>query len=180
MAEKAELVASLEVSRPVLREAISQLESLGLVKVRRGLGMFVGDRDSLAGCLKLVRTALAITPRDLGQFAELRSALEHHSARRAAEKAVKLDATVECGTPLRVLGMYYLKLPDAFGGDSYNFELSRQRAESVRASLLRTLRLPASRVAAVGYGETEPVASNETPEGRAANRRIDVLIRPAP
>jgi outer membrane protein OmpA-like peptidoglycan-associated protein len=69
---------------------------------------------------------------------------------------------------------------DAFGGDSYNFELSRQRAESVRASLLRTLRLPASRVAAVGYGETEPVASNETPEGRAANRRIDVLIRPAP
>ena len=69
---------------------------------------------------------------------------------------------------------------DAFGGDSYNFELSRQRAESVRASLLNTLRIPASRISAVGFGETEPVASNETPEGRAANRRIDVLIKPAP
>ena len=58
---EAELVASLEVSRPVLREAISQLETLGLVQVKRGLGMFVGDRDSLAGCLKLVRTAMAVT-----------------------------------------------------------------------------------------------------------------------
>ena len=69
---------------------------------------------------------------------------------------------------------------DAFGGDSYNFDLSRQRAESVRGQLLQSLRVPASRIAAVGYGETEPVASNDTPEGRAANRRIDVVIKPAP
>jgi len=88
---EAELVASLEVSRPVLREAVSQLETLGLVRVRRGLGMFVGDRDSLAGCLKLVRSAMAITPRDLTQFADLRSALEHHGARRAAELATDGD-----------------------------------------------------------------------------------------
>ena len=88
---EAELVKSLEVSRPVLREAISQLESLGLVRVRRGLGMFVGDRDSLAGCLKLVRTAMAVTPRDLIQFADLRSALEQHAARRAAELATQAD-----------------------------------------------------------------------------------------
>ena len=90
---EAELVASLEVSRPVLREAVSRLETLGLIRVRRGLGMFVGDRDSLAGCLKLVRTAMAVTPRDLTQFADLRSALEHHGARRAAERATKADVT---------------------------------------------------------------------------------------
>lgn len=88
---EAELVESLEVSRPVLREAISQLETLGLVQVRRGLGMFVGDRDSLAGCLKLVRTAMAVTPRDLTQFTELRSALECHAARQAAEMATDVD-----------------------------------------------------------------------------------------
>lgn len=88
---EAELVASLEVSRPVLREAVSQLESLGLIRVRRGLGMFVGDRNSLAGCLKLVRTALAVTPRDLGQLTELRTALELHGARRAAERATPQD-----------------------------------------------------------------------------------------
>jgi len=88
---EAELVESLEVSRPVLREAISQLETLGLVRVKRGRGMFVGDRDSLAGCLKLVRTAMAVTPRDLTQFTELRSALECHGAQRAAELATEAD-----------------------------------------------------------------------------------------
>ena len=88
---EADLVASLEVSRPVLREAISQLETLGLVQVRRGLGMFVGDRDSLASCLKLVRTAMAVTPRDLIQLADLRTALEIHASRQAAERATAAD-----------------------------------------------------------------------------------------
>ena len=97
---EAELVASLEVSRPVLREAVSQLETLGLVRVRRGLGMFVGDRDSLAGCLKLVRTALAVTPRDLTQLTDLRSALERHGARRAAERATPDDVEA-LGRPVR-------------------------------------------------------------------------------
>jgi outer membrane protein OmpA-like peptidoglycan-associated protein len=68
---------------------------------------------------------------------------------------------------------------DSFGGDKANFELSRKRAESVRSHLLRTMRIPASRVSAVGYGETRPVANNQTAEGRARNRRIDVLIQPA-
>ena len=67
---------------------------------------------------------------------------------------------------------------DSFGSDADNFDLSRKRAESVRGHLLETMRLPASRVSAVGYGETQPVASNQTPEGRARNRRIDVVIRP--
>jgi GntR family transcriptional repressor for pyruvate dehydrogenase complex len=88
---EAELVESLEVSRPVLREAISQLETLGLVRVKQGRGMFVGDRDSLAACLKLVRTAMAVTPRDLTQLVELGSALEGHAARRAAGLATDAD-----------------------------------------------------------------------------------------
>lgn len=67
---------------------------------------------------------------------------------------------------------------DSFGSDAANFDLSRRRAESVRKYLLETMRLPAGRVSAVGYGETQPVGSNQTPEGRARNRRIDVVIRP--
>jgi GntR family transcriptional repressor for pyruvate dehydrogenase complex len=86
-----DLVRSLEVSRPVLREAISQLEGLGLIRVRRGVGMFVGDRDSLATTLKLVGTAVAVAPRELTQLADLQSALDHHGARRAAERATDAD-----------------------------------------------------------------------------------------
>jgi OOP family OmpA-OmpF porin len=68
---------------------------------------------------------------------------------------------------------------DSFGSDQANFELSRRRAEAVRAYLIDSARLPAFRVSAVGYGETQPVASNQTADGRARNRRIDVFIKPA-
>jgi chemotaxis protein MotB len=38
--------------------------------------------------------------------------------------------------------------------------------------------MPAFRLSAVGYGETRPIANNDTPQGRERNRRIDVLIEP--
>ncbi len=68
---------------------------------------------------------------------------------------------------------------DSFGSDSANFELSRRRAESVRRYLIDVAKMPAFRISAVGYGETQPVASNATEEGRARNRRIDVFINPS-
>ncbi len=40
------------------------------------------------------------------------------------------------------------------------------------------MRIPTYRLIATGYGETRPVASNETESGRARNRRIDIVIRP--
>jgi GntR family transcriptional repressor for pyruvate dehydrogenase complex len=82
-----ELFEELKVSRTVLREAVGRLETIGLVTVRRGQGMFVGDPDTLAGCVNLVRSAMTISPRDLTQFTEFRAALECHTSRRAAELA---------------------------------------------------------------------------------------------
>lgn len=82
-----ELVQQLGVSRPVLREAVCRLEGLGLLIVRRGQGMFVGDGSSFNGCLKLLQSAMAVSPRDLMQFTELRRAIECYTARRAAELA---------------------------------------------------------------------------------------------
>jgi OOP family OmpA-OmpF porin len=67
---------------------------------------------------------------------------------------------------------------DSFGSDSGNFELSKRRAESVRRYLIDNTRVSPSQISAVGYGETKPVASNQTPEGRARNRRIDIVILP--
>jgi GntR family transcriptional repressor for pyruvate dehydrogenase complex len=86
-----ELKAQLKVSRPVLREAISRLESVGLITVRRGQGMFVGDRGSIRSCVQLVRSAMTIAPKDVSHFTELRTAVEVHAARRAAELATPED-----------------------------------------------------------------------------------------
>ena len=69
---------------------------------------------------------------------------------------------------------------DSHGADESNLTLSEQRAESVRQYLMVQMNLSDERVNAVGYGETRPVANNETPQGRAKNRRIDVRIVPNP
>jgi outer membrane protein OmpA-like peptidoglycan-associated protein len=67
---------------------------------------------------------------------------------------------------------------DSYGGDEANLALSRRRAEAVSAFLSSELGMPAFRLSAVGYGETRPIANNDTPQGRERNRRIDVLIEP--
>jgi outer membrane protein OmpA-like peptidoglycan-associated protein len=66
---------------------------------------------------------------------------------------------------------------DSYGSDDTNMRLSRERADAVR-SYLGDLGIPAFRTSAVGYGETQPIANNETAQGRARNRRIDVRIEP--
>ena len=67
---------------------------------------------------------------------------------------------------------------DSYGSDATNLKLSEERAEAVRQYLLANMGLAATRVAAVGYGESSPIASNETNEGRKKNRRIDLVIHP--
>ncbi|HEY1068221.1 MAG TPA: FadR/GntR family transcriptional regulator [Pirellulales bacterium] len=82
-----QLVEQLQVSRPVLREALARLQSLGLVDIQRGRGTFVGSADSLANCVQLLRTALIVSPRELLDYAEVRTAIEVQAARLAAERA---------------------------------------------------------------------------------------------
>ncbi len=67
---------------------------------------------------------------------------------------------------------------DSYGADETNLSLSEQRAASVRQYLLVQMEMSPEQVEAVGYGETRPVANNETLQGRARNRRIDVRIVP--
>jgi OmpA-OmpF porin, OOP family len=65
---------------------------------------------------------------------------------------------------------------DSVGSDAYNLRLSRQRAESVRSYLV-SRGVAAGQLTAVGYGESRPVASNQTDEGRARNRRVELHIQ---
>lgn len=65
---------------------------------------------------------------------------------------------------------------DAMGKDADNLTLSNDRAQSVRLYLITEGKIEASRLRAVGYGETKPVATNDTEEGRALNRRVELTI----
>ena len=68
---------------------------------------------------------------------------------------------------------------DSMGDEKYNKVLSQKRAESIRKYLVANLALESSVVSAVGYGEERPIANNETKEGRALNRRVDIVIMPS-
>ncbi|MDZ7668265.1 MAG: OmpA family protein [Gammaproteobacteria bacterium] len=67
---------------------------------------------------------------------------------------------------------------DSFGSDTSNQELSQARADAVLRYLLDNTPISPADARALGYGEGQPVANNETPEGRARNRRIDIVIYP--
>jgi outer membrane protein OmpA-like peptidoglycan-associated protein len=67
---------------------------------------------------------------------------------------------------------------DARGSDSTNQALSQQRADAVR-EYLGQRGVSAERMRAVGRGESTPIASNDTAEGRANNRRVEVIVEPA-
>lgn len=66
---------------------------------------------------------------------------------------------------------------DSIGEAEYNRFLSQRRAEAVATRLTDALGISADRVDAVGYGEAEPIASNDTAAGRAENRRVEARIQ---
>jgi outer membrane protein OmpA-like peptidoglycan-associated protein len=66
---------------------------------------------------------------------------------------------------------------DSSGTEAHNLALSERRAESVKNALIQQ-GVSAMRITTIGHGETQPVASNDTPEGRQLNRRVVVTIAP--
>ena len=87
---------------------------------------------------------------------------------------------------LAVLGTFMTKYPkttavieghsDDVGTAEENMKLSQHRADSVVSYLVDGLHIAPSRLTAVGYGETRPIADNDTDEGQRMNRRIDAVV----
>ena len=67
---------------------------------------------------------------------------------------------------------------DSQGSIKNNQVISQDRAEAVRKYMIENMQIPSYQLIASGYGETKPVASNETEAGRARNRRIEIVIKP--
>lgn len=68
---------------------------------------------------------------------------------------------------------------DSTGSDAYNQDLSERRASSV-ANYLESRGVQSARIGTRGFGETQPIAPNDTEEGRAANRRVEIRVVPIP
>jgi outer membrane protein OmpA-like peptidoglycan-associated protein len=90
----------------------------------------------------------------------------------AREKLAKISGILLAhpGLTLQIEGY-----TDSVGSDEFNQQLSERRADSVR-DFLAEQGVPVSSIAARGFGKTQPVASNDTPEGRQRNRRVELVV----
>jgi len=90
----------------------------------------------------------------------------------AREKLAKISGIVLAhpGLSLQIEGH-----TDSVGGDDFNQQLSERRADSVR-DFLAEQGVAGSSITARGFGKTQPVATNDTTEGRQRNRRVELVV----
>lgn len=95
---------------------------------------------------------------------------------------LKPDAPTVLNTQSQILNEYFPKTPafvcgftDSTGSDNYNLKLSLDRAQVV-AAYLEAHGVPAARLTIRGFGKQYPEAANDTDEGRAANRRTEIVL----
>ena len=107
-----------------------------------------------------------------------RGKIRFESARASIDpdSAGLLDRLIETALRCPTANIEIAGHTDADGEDAFNQALSEKRAQAVKDYLVKA-GLPADRFTATGYGSTQPVAGNDTDEGKAQNRRIDFIVR---
>ncbi|WP_323767484.1 OmpA family protein [Antarctobacter sp.] len=174
----------------------------GAVAGRLAGGSDVGERNraTVAGALVGAAAGAAIGNQLDKQEAELRQQLGDSATIRNtgdrlivtmpqdilfATDSAQLRSTLV--SDLRDVGQSLLAYPnttsqvightDSDGTAAYNQDLSQRRAQAV-ANVLLSEGVPRSRVSVIGRGEDQPIASNLTAEGKAQNRRVEIVILP--
>lgn len=114
------------------------------------------------------RPSMALTLKDL-QF-------NSGSDQLTAAGRAKLEKNANALRNMEIRSIIVEGHTDNVGADDLNLALSTKRAETVKTILIETLGLDAEQIKAIGYGEEKPIASNDTEDGRAQNRRVELKI----
>jgi chemotaxis protein MotB len=124
--------------------------------------------------LEMGRDGLVISLREAGFFDSGSAVPKPEALTTLRQIAAKLGATPY---DLRIEG-HTDNLPIHNAEFDSNWELSSARATRIAILILDMKAIPPDRISAAGYAEYHPVASNDTPEGRAKNRRVDLVVMP--
>lgn len=139
------------------------------------------DSQEIAGEVKMDREGLKITIQEQGQASFFGSG--------SADTTPEMEAMLsKLAPPLMKLAEQHQILVEGhtdnqrISNDFYdsNWELSTARATSVVRLMIDKFAFPPDKMAAVGYGEFQPIASNDTPENRAKNRRVVFFVKNSP
>jgi outer membrane protein OmpA-like peptidoglycan-associated protein len=152
---------------PALRRELDRDQALLLVQLAR-----LPDDSGVLVLREPERVILRIPARLLFQFDS--AALKRDPAALAA-----LAASVQLLKKRRRLQAEVVAYTDSIGGASANQNLSEQRAQAIYDALAAA-GIAAARLQQQGAGATDAVASNQTPQGRVENRRIEIEFKPGP
>jgi outer membrane protein OmpA-like peptidoglycan-associated protein len=102
---------------------------------------------------------------------------DFNKAKLKQEAVVMLETFfINTGNPNPVDRLYIDGHTDSIGSDKKNIELSNRRCETIRDWLIQHTGIPENRIYIRPYGEARPIAPNGTPEGRALNRRVEMIV----
>lgn len=150
--------------RPEADGYVGKSQNLDLSKLGSGGYLELKDRD------------LLVTKIEEGAKVALNNVFfETAKATLQTESFPELNRVVELMNRRRSMMVEIDGHTDSDGTDEANQKLSQDRAESVRAYMI-SKGIPENRIVAKGFGETRPVATNDTPEGKQQNRRVEFVI----
>jgi len=155
-AEKAKAAAAQSES---LRQQAEQEKAELRARLLQQLNQILATRDSARGLIANMSDVL------------FRSG-SYELAPGARERLAKVSGIILAYPSLHVAVEGHT---DAIGSDEYNQNLSERRAESVRDYFVQQ-GISTDSIVARGFGKTEPIASNDTPEGRQQNRRVELIL----
>jgi OmpA-OmpF porin, OOP family len=150
-------------------------------QIRAGLGKDFPQGFQFKPEVSVKPAAAPVDPTVCQQlFSELlakgRIRFEQGRATLDQDSTALLDRLIEIAMRCPAANIEIAGHTDGDGEDGFNQALSEKRAQAVVDYLVKA-GLPANRFTAVGYGSTQPVAGNDTDEGKAQNRRIEFLVR---
>lgn len=125
---------------------------------------------------KEIHKDLYLVPIEIGQIVRLNNVFfDFDKYDLRPESFVELDRVVKLLKENPAIEIEMSAHTDSRGADDYNFKLSDNRAKSVREYII-SKGISANRITSQGYGETKPVDTNDTDEGRQMNRRVEFKI----
>jgi chemotaxis protein MotB len=146
-----------------------------LERIRRDLTQALSDQVAThTVSIKMGRDGLVISLREAGFFDSGSATPKPETLPILRQIAARLGATPY---DLRIEG-HTDNVPIHNGEFDSNWELSSARATHIARLILDRKLIAPDRISAAGYAEFHPVAANDTPEGRAENRRIDLVVLP--
>jgi outer membrane protein OmpA-like peptidoglycan-associated protein len=158
-------------------QANADLQKQQAEAVKQGKQDLIDSERRTAEALAALAALATVKEEERGLVVTLSGGVLFRSAKSTllSSAQVKLDQVAHALLAVRARNLIVEGHTDSQGSESYNQGLSQRRADAVRGYLVQR-GYPADRIQARGKGKGSPIADNASPEGRANNRRVEIII----